>query len=85
MFEGIDSIKDCKEKCLNSQFRCHSFDFSDNICRISHLDKNSLTHIENPYIKVVGTTTYELLMCYNGIDYFYEILSITSNGNIIVL
>ncbi|XP_054162432.1 uncharacterized protein LOC128960386 [Oppia nitens] len=65
VYENVDSIKQCKELCLNSRFRCHSFDYIDSVCRISHLDKNSVTHLDNPYLKVSAQTTYELLMCYN--------------------
>ena len=71
IYENVKTIEECKEKCLNSPYRCHSFDFGDpsnSVCRTSHLDKNSLTHIESPYIEINGATTYELLSCYNGLQ-----------------
>ncbi|CAG2113231.1 unnamed protein product, partial [Medioppia subpectinata] len=71
VYETVKTIEECKEKCLNSPYRCHSFDFGDptnSVCRTSHLDKNSLAHIENPYIEITGATTYELLSCYNDIS-----------------
>ncbi|CAG2174419.1 unnamed protein product [Oppiella nova] len=68
VYENVKTIEECKEKCLNSPYRCHSFDFGDpsnSVCRTSHLDKNSLSHIENPYIEISGATTHELVSCYN--------------------
>ncbi|CAG2116050.1 unnamed protein product, partial [Medioppia subpectinata] len=71
VYENVKTIDECKEKCLSSPYRCHSFDFGDptnSVCRTSHLDKNSLSHIENPYIEIPGATTYELVSCYNDIS-----------------
>ncbi|XP_054162435.1 uncharacterized protein LOC128960388 [Oppia nitens] len=68
VYESVKTIDECKEKCMTSAYRCHSFDLGDPshaVCRTSHLDKNSLSHIDNPYIEITGATTYELLSCYN--------------------
>jgi hypothetical protein len=69
VYQNVKTVEECKEKCLNSPYRCHSFDFGDpsnSVCRTSHLDKNSLSHIEDPYLEISGATTHELLSCYNG-------------------
>ncbi|CAG2161877.1 unnamed protein product, partial [Oppiella nova] len=29
VYENVKTIEECKEKCLNSPYRCHSFDFGD--------------------------------------------------------
>lgn len=65
----VKSVDECKAKCLASQYRCFSFDFGDpsnRVCRTSHLDRSSLTHIEDPYLEVEGSITYELSACYDG-------------------
>lgn len=69
IYQNITTVDECKEKCINSPYRCFTFDFGDPsnpVCRTSHLDKASLTHIENPYLAIEGAVTYELASCYNG-------------------
>ncbi|KAI1289816.1 hypothetical protein HDE_09060 [Halotydeus destructor] len=68
VYQDISTVEECKEKCINSAYRCFSFDFGDPstpVCRTSHLDKASLTHIEEPYLQVDDAVTYELTSCYN--------------------
>lgn len=48
--------------------RCHSFDFGDTgdgVCRLSHHASATLTHIQEPYLEIPGSSTYELSSCYN--------------------
>ena len=70
VYQDVTTVEECKEKCINSAYRCFSFDFGsdpqNSVCRTSHLDKASLTHIEEPYLEVQGAVTYELSSCYNG-------------------
>lgn len=70
VYQDISSVEACKEKCLGAPYRCFSFDFgsdpSSTVCRTSHLDKASLSHIDEPYLDVPGAVTYELNACYNG-------------------
>ncbi|KPM06309.1 PAN domain containing protein 2, partial [Sarcoptes scabiei] len=70
VYQNINSVDECREKCLSSPYRCHSFDLGDpnnpnHVCRTSHLDKYSLAHIEDAYLQVPGAITYELHSCYN--------------------
>ncbi|KAH7640262.1 hypothetical protein HUG17_7729 [Dermatophagoides farinae] len=70
VYQNVQSIDECREKCLSSPYRCHSFDLGDpnnpnHVCRTSHLDKYSLAHIEDAYLQVNGAITYELHSCYN--------------------
>jgi len=65
----VKSVDDCKAKCLDSPYRCFSFDFGDptnRVCRTSHLDRASLSHIDDPYLIAEGSATYELASCYDG-------------------
>jgi len=64
----VKTVEGCKEKCVTAPYRCFSFDFGDpanSVCRTSHLDRSSLTHIEEPYLEIPGSVTYELFACYN--------------------
>lgn len=70
VYQNVKSVDECREKCLSSPYRCHSFDLGDpsmpnRVCRTSHLDKYSLAHIEDAYLQVPGSITYELHSCYN--------------------
>ncbi|KPM06312.1 Zona pellucida-like and PAN domain containing protein [Sarcoptes scabiei] len=68
VYQNINNLEECQQKCLNGPFRCYSYDFGDPsnpVCRISHLDKVSLIQIENPYIDILGAATYELQACYD--------------------
>lgn len=72
VYQNVKSTEECREKCLSSPYRCHSFDLGgdpsspNRVCRTSHLDKYSLAHIEEAYLQVPGAITYELHSCYNG-------------------
>ncbi|MPC15560.1 hypothetical protein E2C01_008356 [Portunus trituberculatus] len=50
------------------EYRCHSFDYGDTgdkVCRLSHHAAATITHIDEPYLDIPGSSTYELSSCYN--------------------
>ncbi|KAK8744725.1 hypothetical protein OTU49_000584 [Cherax quadricarinatus] len=68
VYQEVASLEDCKRLCLTASFRCHSFDYGDtgdSVCRLSHHAAATLTHIEEPYLEIPGSSTYELSSCYN--------------------
>ncbi|CAB0017232.1 unnamed protein product [Nesidiocoris tenuis] len=68
VYQDVDSLEECKELCLNSPFRCHSYDYGDtgeNVCRLSHHSRATLADIQDPYLDVPEASTYELSACYN--------------------
>lgn len=130
IFQDVSSINECKKKCLEAPFHCHSFDMGEDssitlsattdasaandfassgsssgdangdfldglalspdflgispeefrkkiaklgngrrekksVCRISHLDRASLSHLKDPYSHLPGVTTYERSNCFN--------------------
>lgn len=67
--EDVKTENECKDRCINAPYRCFSFDLGDPsspVCRTSHLDRASLSHIEEPYTEVSEAVTWELYACYNG-------------------
>ncbi|RWS27044.1 uncharacterized protein B4U80_03602 [Leptotrombidium deliense] len=68
VYPDIKDVNECRHKCLESAFRCNSFDLGDgnfNICRVSHLSRRLTTHIQAPYLEVPKSVTYEVDSCYN--------------------
>lgn len=75
ILKTVDSIHydikkepECRKKCLQAPYRCHSYDLGDissPVCRTSHLDRNSLQQIQEPYLEMQGAVSYELDSCYN--------------------
>lgn len=68
VYQDVNSLDECKHKCLNAPYRCYSFDYGDTaerVCRTSHLDQASLMSVKEPYLDVVGAITYELASCFN--------------------
>lgn len=119
IYEGVDSLSECKKKCLEAPFQCYSFDLGEDsslaaageedadaevfaqgdpfsfedkrkkkikkrvknskrtsvkttggekkksVCRISHLDRSALFHLQDPYSHLPGVTTYERNNCFN--------------------
>ncbi|XP_025016061.1 uncharacterized protein LOC107359556 isoform X2 [Tetranychus urticae] len=64
----IKSLDGCRQKCLQSEYRCFSFDLNDpanKVCRTSHLDSSSSNHIKDAYFEVPAAITYELTSCYD--------------------
>lgn len=133
IYENIHTVSECKKKCMESAFKCRSFDmgedstiglshysaddnldmdgttsttmssngnenyfnndkkkknqkkkinrinsgkrinnfagkragFRKSVCRLSHLDRASLSHLKEPYTYLPGVTTYEKDTCFN--------------------
>ncbi|XP_055850197.1 uncharacterized protein LOC129914815 [Episyrphus balteatus] len=68
VYQDINSIEECRDLCLNSPYRCHSYDFNDTgdmVCRLSHHSRATLTDVLDPYLDVPEAATYELSSCYN--------------------
>lgn len=69
VYQDVKGEDECKKICLGANFRCHSYDMGDPqnpVCRISHYARASLTHIQDPYLKIAEAVTYELASCFNG-------------------
>lgn len=68
IYQDIKSEPECRKRCLQAPYRCHSYDLGDSsnpVCRTSHLDRNSLQQIQDPYLEMQGAISYELDSCYN--------------------
>ncbi|XP_044762472.1 uncharacterized protein LOC123319521 [Coccinella septempunctata] len=68
VYQDVGSVDECRELCLNSPYRCHSYDYGDTgemVCRLSHHSRATLTDIQDPYLEVPEAATYELSSCYN--------------------
>ncbi|XP_005177489.2 uncharacterized protein LOC101896863 [Musca domestica] len=68
VYQDINSIEECRDLCLNSPYRCHSYDYNDTgdmVCRLSHHSRSTLTDVLDPYLDVPEAATYELSSCYN--------------------
>lgn len=68
VYQDVGSLDDCRELCLNSPYRCHSYDYGDTgelVCRLSHHSRATLADIQDPYLEVPEASTYELNSCYN--------------------
>lgn len=68
IYQDIKSEPECRKRCLQAPYRCHSYDLGDSsnpVCRTSHLDRNSLQQIQDPYLDIQGAVSYELDSCYN--------------------
>lgn len=68
IYQDIKSEPECRKRCLQAPYRCHSYDLGDSsnpVCRLSHLDRNSLQQIQDPYLEIQGALSYELDSCYN--------------------
>ncbi|KAK2581473.1 hypothetical protein KPH14_005139 [Odynerus spinipes] len=68
VYQDVGTSEECRELCLNSPFRCHSYDYGDTgdmVCRLSHHSRATLSDIQEPYLDVPEASTYELSSCYN--------------------
>ncbi|KAI4503184.1 hypothetical protein M0802_001406, partial [Mischocyttarus mexicanus] len=68
VYQDVGTTDECRELCLNSPFRCHSYDYGDigdMVCRLSHHSRATLSDIQEPYLDVAEASTYELSSCYN--------------------
>ncbi|KAH9421001.1 hypothetical protein DERP_001442 [Dermatophagoides pteronyssinus] len=66
---NVNTPSECRELCLSNSVTnpCKSFDFdsSHGICRISHLNEASTSHIIQPYIHDEDAAIFEISTCYN--------------------
>ncbi|XP_075147335.1 uncharacterized protein LOC142221448 [Haematobia irritans] len=68
VYQDVGSIDECRDLCINSPYRCHSYDFGDTgdmVCRLSHHSRATLSDVQDPYLEVPEAATYELSSCYN--------------------
>uniref|UniRef100_A0A1B0ACN0 ZP domain-containing protein n=1 Tax=Glossina pallidipes TaxID=7398 RepID=A0A1B0ACN0_GLOPL len=68
VYQDVGSIDECRDLCINSPYRCHSYDFGDTgdmVCRLSHHSRATLSDVQDPYLEVPEAATYELASCYN--------------------
>jgi PAN domain len=66
--QDVNTLDECRELCLNSPFKCRSYDYGDTgemVCRLSHHGRSTLSDVEEPYLEVPEATTHELAACYN--------------------
>lgn len=63
--EGVGSVDECRQLCLSAPFRCHTFDFYEGVCRLSHHSSVTVTQIEEPYLIMNGSASWERGPCYN--------------------
>jgi len=64
LHEGIGSLEECRDLCINAPFRCHTYDF-EGVCRLSHHSSITVASVEEPYLTMNGSTSYEMGSCYN--------------------
>lgn len=49
VYQDVANIDECRDLCLNSPFRCHSYDYGDTgdmVCRLSHHSRATLSDIQ---------------------------------------
>lgn len=49
VYQDVQTVEECRELCLNSPFRCHSYDHGDtgdHVCRLSHHSRATLADIQ---------------------------------------
>lgn len=49
VYQEVDSAEECRDLCLNSPYRCHSYDYGDTgeqVCRLSHHSRATLADIQ---------------------------------------
>lgn len=60
VYQDVATAEECRDHCLNSPFRCHSYDYGDTgdmVCRLSHHSRATLSDIQvrgrsNSYILI---------------------------------
>ncbi|XP_071515914.1 uncharacterized protein [Panulirus ornatus] len=65
--QGVGSDEECRERCLKSNFSCASYDYmspSEQVCRLSHHTTATLAHVDEPYLKIENSTSFEMQSCY---------------------
>ncbi|ODN05285.1 EGF-like domain-containing protein 2, partial [Orchesella cincta] len=64
LYEGVATLDECRQLCLEAPFRCHTFDF-EGVCRLSHHATATVTQVQEPYLSMNGSLSYERGACYN--------------------
>ncbi|MPC39770.1 hypothetical protein E2C01_033319 [Portunus trituberculatus] len=67
VYVEVACVPQLHEMCMKANFTCHSFDFmsaGEKICRLSHHSSSTLAHIQEPYLLLDNSTTYERHACY---------------------
>lgn len=67
VFQDVEDIDECKNRCSEANFTCYSYDFmsaGERICRLSHHSSATLAHIQEPYLEIENATTQEMQSCY---------------------
>ncbi|XP_076063382.1 uncharacterized protein LOC143038253 [Oratosquilla oratoria] len=67
VFTDVETFQECKERCLNADFACRTFDYEsagEPICRLSHHSSATLAHVKQPYLEMDNATTHEMQDCY---------------------
>jgi len=75
VYQNVKSVEECRHICLTDKLPCYSFDLGDpfnQVCRTSHLETASLTHINEAYFEIQNAYTYELTSCYNSKLYLFD-------------
>ncbi|ODN03182.1 Cuticlin-1 [Orchesella cincta] len=68
VYQEVATEQDCKNLCLNTAFRCQSYDYNATgaqVCRLSHHNTLTLSQIREPFLAVPDASTKELSACYN--------------------
>jgi hypothetical protein len=68
VYMEVSTIEECRDLCLNSPYKCRSYDYQETgalICRLSHHNEATLFDIDAPYLDVPEASSYELSACYN--------------------
>ena len=61
VYHDVGSADECRELCLNSPFRCHSYDYGDTgemVCRLSHHSRATLADIQVIFYLLPVTTHF---------------------------
>ena len=61
VYQDVGSADECRELCLNSPFRCHSYDYGDTgemVCRLSHHSRATLADIQVIFYLLPVTTHF---------------------------
>ncbi|KAI1290296.1 hypothetical protein HDE_09059 [Halotydeus destructor] len=81
--ENVHTVDECKQRCLDAPYRCYTFDFGADsdpsvggVCRTSHLNTGATMAVEQPFVEMPGSVTYQLVACLN--------VSVVCNANSMV-
>ena len=87
VYNGVESVQECQQLCKNlTHYRCVSYDWAHTgpgVCRLSHHDPRTLSHVTQPYLEVKTAATYQLHNCYNlsvTCHHHHMLATVTSNN-----